>query len=174
MNQALKQITQGAFCFALQLVKQSADAQDVVQEAAVAIAHPNAPFISSPEFKAWFYRVARNKALDRLRQIKRQSCDEYDEQVELSGDTMQLSMTENGPESSLQQSRLKGQVAKAMEQLSPMQKEVVLLKDFHQFSYQDIAKVLDMPSGSVMSVLHRGRLTLRDLLQQQWKEHNER
>ena len=174
MNQALKQLTQSAFCFALQLVKQTADAEDVLQEsAAVAIAHPNAPRANSPQFKAWFYRVVRNKALDRLRQIKRQSCDEYDEQVDSVSDISQPSTSAYSPENNLQQARLKEQLTQALAGLPTLQREVVLLKDFHQFSYQDIANVLDIPLGSVMSALHRGRLALRDLLQQQWEEHNE-
>ena len=44
------------------------------------------------------------------------------------------------------------------------QREIVLLKDFHGFNYSEIAEILDIPKGSVMSRLHRARLALRMLL----------
>jgi len=48
--------------------------------------------------------------------------------------------------------------------LSLEQREIILLKDFHGFAYGDIAEILDIPKGTVMSRLHRARMALREVL----------
>lgn len=68
MDNVLVSLTQDAFKLALQLLQEPADAHDVLQDAAtVAIAHKHAPNHQSNDFKPWFFRVVRNKAIDRLR-----------------------------------------------------------------------------------------------------------
>ena len=158
MDSVLAESTQGAFKLAMQLLQQPADAHDVLQDAAaIAISHPGAPRARSTEFKPWFYRVVRNKAIDRLRELKRK---DHEELVEGAVPAQER----HGPEAVLQQSQLQQQVQLALARLSMEQREIILLKDFHGFAYGDIALILDIPKGTVMSRLHRARMALRDIL----------
>jgi len=69
VDSVLAELTQGAFKLAMQLLQQPADAHDVLQDAAaIAISHPGAPKARSDEFRPWFFRVVRNKSIDRLRE----------------------------------------------------------------------------------------------------------
>jgi RNA polymerase sigma-70 factor (ECF subfamily) len=158
MDSVLAESTQGAFKLAMQLLQQPADAHDVLQDAAaIAISHPSAPQARSDEFRPWFYKVVRNKSIDRLRELKRKN---HEELLEESVATPER----HGPEATLQQSQLQQQVQLALAKLSLEQREIILLKDFHGFAYGDISEILDIPKGTVMSRLHRARMALREFL----------
>lgn len=159
MNNVLASLTQGAFKLALQLLQEPADAHDVLQDAATAaISHKNVPNHQSNDFKPWFFRVVRNKAIDRLRQKKRQNHEELD-------DNSPLSEASDDPEAGMEILQLQQQLSLSLARLSIKQREIILLKDYHGFSYKDIAEILNIPKGSVMSQLHRSRLELKAILQ---------
>jgi RNA polymerase sigma-70 factor (ECF subfamily) len=168
VDSVLTELAQSAFKLAMQLLQQPADAHDVLQDAAaIAISHPGAPRARSNEFKPWFYKVVRNKAIDRLRELKRKNHDSLDEQSVTT-------LERHGPEAVLQQSQLQQQVQLALTKLSREQREIILLKDFHGFAYGDIAQILDIPKGTVMSRLHRARMALREqLVPYMTREHHE-
>lgn len=158
MDTILVNLTQGAYKLAMQLLQQPADANDVLQDAAaVAISHGSAPAPDSTEFRSWFFRVVRNKAIDKLRQQKRLNHEQLIEDNLLDQDA-------ETPDSMLEKNRLQQQVKSAIAALSLQQREIILLKDYHDFSYADIAHILDIPKGSVMSRLHRARMALKTLL----------
>jgi RNA polymerase sigma-70 factor (ECF subfamily) len=101
--------------------------------------------------------VVRNKSIDILRRHKRLphvEHEEYPSQAPRSSE----------PDRSLQQLQLKETIEQALEQLNMQQKEIILLRDYHNFSYADIAKILSIAKGSVMSRLHRARMALREIL----------
>ncbi len=157
MNNVLAKLTQDAFKLAMQLLQEPADAHDVLQDAAaIAIAHKNAPNHQSHDFKPWFFRVVRNKAIDRLRQKKRHNHVEIDDEFD---------DTNSNPEQGLATQQLQQRVHLSLNRLPIKQREILLLKDFHGFSYKDIAAILNIPKGSVMSKLHRARLALKARLQ---------
>jgi RNA polymerase sigma-70 factor (ECF subfamily) len=161
MQDTLAQVTQGAFKLALQILGQNADAQDVLQDSvSIAIVHHSAPKSSSADFKPWFFRVVRNKSIDKLREQKRHQSDVFDDQVDHDCEVKRVP----DPEQAMQTTQLNLKIKAALAVLSQQQRELVLLKDYHQMSYLDIAEVLDIPKGTVMSGLHRARLALRTLL----------
>jgi RNA polymerase sigma-70 factor, ECF subfamily len=161
MQDTLAKVTQGAFKLALQILGQTSDAQDALQDSvSVAIAHRGAPYSSSADFKPWFFRVVRNKSIDKLREKKRHQTEEFDEQVPHVFETNLAT----DPEQAAQTTQLNQTIQAALAVLPEQQRELVLLKDYHQMSYLEIAEVLDIPKGTVMSGLHRARLALKTLL----------
>ena len=159
MNNVLSKLTQDAFKLAMQLLQEPADAHDVLQDAATAaISHKNVPNHQSSDFKPWFFRVVRNKAIDRLRQKKRHNHEDID-------DAFEPDDTSSNPELDLVTQQLQQQVRLSLNSLPIKQREILLLKDFHGFSYKDIAEILSIPKGSVMSQLHRARLALKATIQ---------
>jgi len=160
-DSSLAEVTQGAYKLAVQLLGQREDAEDVLQDAAtIAASHPSAPKFSTKQFRAWFFRVVRNKAIDRIRQRTRQKLDELDE-------SSLHSPAGQDPDARLEQDRLGQQLRSALDELPIDRREIVLLKDYHGFAYGEIAEIMDIPIGSVMSKLHRARLALRELLKDQ-------
>ncbi len=156
-----------AFKLATRIVSQPADAHDVIQDAAtIALSHDSAPNQTSLDFKPWFYRIVRNKAIDKVRadarQQNRQPNQEMQQSVEPCLGLMASSTTE--PQIQLLASEVQTHIDAALMSISLENREIVLLKDYHGFSYEEIASILDIPKGSVMSKLHRARVALRNKL----------
>ena len=152
---------QGAFKLAVQLLGHKADAEDVFQDAiTLSLQHASAPTSNSNEFAPWFYKVVRNKAIDRLRQIKRQTAEEFDEQQVTENITQSADLEQHYLLEEYQQV-----IQQALANLSLEHREIILLRDYHQWSYADITHILDIPAGTVMSHLHRARLALKAEMQ---------
>lgn len=150
---------QDAFKLAVNMLQHPSDAEDVLHEAAhVALTHKSAPDSSNKEFRPWFFKVLRNKAIDRLRVIQREN-----NRLE----TQDYELVENhssSPEQQIISQQLSEKLNKALSSISIEHREIILLKDMHGFSYSDIAQILGIANGSVMSRLHRARLALKDLM----------
>ncbi len=154
-SQELLRYSHKAFIFAKQMLGNVSDAEDLVQTSIVkALSHPNAPS-GGVDLQKWLYRVVRNAAIDKLREQARF-------QEEDSGTTEEA----QSPEKQLEHNQLKKQLATALSLLPMAQREIILLRDYHQTSYHDIAEILVIPQGTVMSRLHRARLALREILLQ--------
>ena len=158
VSEDFDQCRKQAFALAWRLLNNREDALEVVQTSIEkGLNHPGAPALDHEEFKPWLFTVVRNKSIDILRRKKRLphvEHEEYHSQAPRSSE----------PDRSLQQLQLKETIEKALEQLNMQQKEIILLRDYHNFSYADIAKILSIAKGSVMSRLHRARMTLREIL----------
>jgi RNA polymerase sigma-70 factor (ECF subfamily) len=162
LHQQLLNHSQGAFVLALQMLGQHHEAEDVVQTSILKSLEqqsvPDAPL----ELKLWFYRVVRNTALDRLRSQKRRG--EHFSTPELV-DSIPAHIASE-PDQQLEQQQLKLRLEAALAKLTLAHRELIVLRDYHHYSYSEIAQILDMPEGTVMSRLHRARLALRQCLQQ--------
>ena len=156
MKQELARLGNGAHALAIQIMGNRDDAADAVHDAfAVALSRPAAYDHSRGPLKPWFLRVVRNRCIDLLRQ-KRPS----DPAVE------QLADPESSPERAAVERQRDRQLRAALEKLPPERRQIVVLRDYLDLSYAEIAAVLDIAPGTVMSRLHRSRMMLKDLLEQ--------
>jgi RNA polymerase sigma-70 factor, ECF subfamily len=152
----MKAITQGAMHLAFQITGCREEAKDVLQQAVIkSLEHKNAPKPKESGFKAWFYRVVHNQSIDSLRRSNKYQ--DSPEALEVA--TGALTLDESF---SLEQRKQKLHIA--LEKISHEHREIVCLKDFHQCSYDDIAIILSIEKGTVMSRLHRARLALKQQL----------
>jgi RNA polymerase sigma-70 factor (ECF subfamily) len=131
-------------------------AEDATQEAFIR-AWVNLPaFEPNYPLKNWLYRIAINAALDVLRKKPEESLEES--QVTMITDQSQ------GPEAALLEKERIALVRQAMQELPDASRSVLVLREYGDLSYQEIARVLDVPVGTVMSRLNYARNRLRDLL----------
>ncbi len=131
-------------------------AEDATQEAFIR-AWVNLPsFRPSAPLKNWLYRIAINAALDVLRKKPEESLEEN--QVTMITDQGQ------SPETALLEKERILLVRQAMQGLPEASRSVLVLREYGELSYQEIAKVLDVPVGTVMSRLNYARNCLRELL----------
>ena len=107
----------------------------------------------------WLYRIAVNAALDALRKERRLSADELDE--------LPLSDPQPGPEAALVAQERVTLVQQAIISLPPASRAVLVLREYEELSYQEIAAALDIPLGTVMSRLNYARTQLRARLEAQ-------
>ena len=137
------------------------DAEEATQEAFLS-AWKNLPsFRGESSFSTWLYRLTVNACNDLFRKNKASAANVALEDEEAA---LQVPDTAPGPEESLQRKETQQAVQDALQQLSPEHRQVLLLRELQQLSYDEIAAVLDMDLGTVKSRIHRARNQLREIL----------
>jgi RNA polymerase sigma-70 factor (ECF subfamily) len=143
------------------LTRNQAEAEDLVQETFSKALRAFDAFQPGTNFKAWIFRILRNTFLTTRTGIAASRT------VFLEDHPTALDTTPAGPTPEDTLIRLDNQAAlhTALEQLQPPLREALLLCDVEEIKYKDIALILDVPIGTVMSRISRARRTLRQLLQ---------
>lgn len=150
------------FSYALTLSRNRSDAEDLVQEVYVRAIPALERLRSGSNVKSWLFTILRNIWLNQLRQprvavqVPGSDLDQY------VTDTPTVSFKD--PHSLLQSKIDRELVRHAIQQLSLEAREIILLREFEDLSYQEIATILRCPIGTVMSRLGRARSKLRTLL----------
>ncbi len=139
---------------AFSLVGNAADAEDVVQETLVGAFRSMGRFESRSTVKTWLTRILLRQAARHHRRRGRRP----ERPLEAARGTA----GSRGPAPPEAARRL--DVQAALERLSPLHREVVVLREFGGMSYAEMAEALDVPRGTVESRLHRARRELRELL----------
>lgn len=154
----------------LGMVRNQEDARDITQNAFIKAYESLSSFRIESSFYTWLYRIAMNLAIDHCRRGQRRKTSSFDEKIgsnEEDGPIDPLPAPDN-PQKALQRKELQERIFAALEQLPEEHREVVLLREVEGFSYKEIADMLDLPEGTVMSRLFYARkklqITLRDLL----------
>jgi RNA polymerase sigma-70 factor (ECF subfamily) len=150
-----------AYFFALGMVRNSDDAHDLSQEAFVRVYKHLRRFDNNYPFKVWLFHILSNLCKNHLRQRKTR-----ENVVVGSDDEYTLTIPDHrDPAMALDKTELQAQVWKAIEQLPEKFREIIILNHFQEMSYDQIAQVLDIPRGSVMSRLYYARLKLREIIE---------
>ena len=155
MRSELAQLGGGAHALAIQILGNADDAQDAVHDAfETALGRPGAYDARKGPLKPWFLRVVRNRCIDMIRRRRASSSMPVD----------QLESSARTPEEALEASQASSTLEKALESLPAYRREIIVLRDYLDLSYAEIANVLDIAPGTVMSRLHRARLALKEAL----------
>lgn len=153
---------------ALRMTRNPADAEDLVQEAYLRAYRGFGGFTEGTNLKAWMYRILTNAYINRYR-AKQRRPDETDiDDVEDLFLYRRLGSMDTGlgrsAEEELFRALTDDVVKHAVEELPEQYRMAVLLSDVEGFSYKETADILDVPIGTVMSRLHRGRKALQKAL----------
>lgn len=143
------------------------DAGDALQEAFVKAWENLSRFDLRRPFRPWFFQILRNQCRDMLR--SRQSrfrVEALDENLHL-----RPADPERGPERGRQRRAARELLWKALERLTPEQREILVLKELEGFRYGEIAGILDIPEGTVASRLYHARRALKDALDEMGAEY---
>jgi RNA polymerase sigma factor (sigma-70 family) len=149
--------------FARWLVHNQNDAEDLVQETYLKAFRGFGSFQPGTNFRAWMYRILRNTFLSSRSTVERRMTVAMDEE----DDSPALPTTFSTPESLLIERSNNAVVQGAIEQLPVIFREVILLRDVEDASYREIAEILSIPIGTVMSRLARARKIVRESLLKQ-------
>jgi RNA polymerase sigma-70 factor (ECF subfamily) len=146
------------------LTRNQAEAEDLVQETFSKALRAFDNFQPGTNFKAWIFRILRNTFLTTRTGI---ATSRTVEDHPYTLDTIAAGPT---PEDTLIRLDNQATLHAALERLQPQLREALLLCDVEEIKYKDIAVILDVPIGTVMSRISRARRTLRQLLQSQLGE----
>lgn len=154
---------------ALRMTRNPSDAEDLVQETYLKAYRAFGSFQEGTNLKAWLYRILTNTFINSYRARRRRpEQSELDDVEDLYlyrrlGGLEAVSAGRSAEEEVLEHFT-EGEVKAAVESLPEQFRMAVLLADVEGFSYKEIAEILDVPIGTVMSRLHRGRRALQKTL----------
>jgi RNA polymerase sigma-70 factor (ECF subfamily) len=154
---------------ALRMTRNPADAEDLVQETYLKAYRAFNTFQEGTNLKAWLYKILTNTFINSYRSRKRRPEQTELDDVEdlylyrrLGG--LEAATAGRSAEEEVLEHFTEGDVKDAIESLPEQFRMAVLLADVEGFSYKEIAEILDVPIGTVMSRLHRGRKALQKAL----------
>jgi RNA polymerase sigma-70 factor (ECF subfamily) len=150
----------GLYSYALVLTRNRSEAEDLVQETYVRAIAAMGRLRTGSNVKSWLFTILRNIWFNQLRQQRTAKLVAMDDEE----NTMDIAETAKDPYAFYVSNMEHQQVRDAIQQLPVDFREIILLREFEELSYQEIATILDCPAGTVMSRLARARAKLRALL----------
>ena len=151
---------------AYSMMRNEDEAVDLSQEAWVKAWQKLAQFQGDSSFATWLTRIVINLCLDQIRRRKRQRAESIEEMDEESGGVeRQMEPVITNPTERLERGELRQRIDEAMKKLSHEHRTVLVLCEFEEMEYKEIAKVMECSIGTIMSRLFYARRKLASLLQ---------
>jgi RNA polymerase sigma-70 factor (ECF subfamily) len=154
------------YATALRLTRNRADAEDLVQDTFVKAFRFSERYQRGTNLKAWLYTILHNTWRNRRRDASRDSVDVDSERVEEAASLPGGPVALETPERILLRETLDADLQAALDGLPASFREAVWLRDVEEFSYAEIAEMIGVPIGTVMSRISRGRRLLFERLSQ--------
>jgi RNA polymerase sigma-70 factor (ECF subfamily) len=157
------------YAMGLRLTRNERDAEDLVQDAMLRAYKYWDRFESGTNCKAWLFKILSNTFINRYHKGRREGeiAQAIAEETEAETQDIlshEMAQSSRDPEGALGSRLLSDDVVRALASLPGEFRLVVLLSDVEEFSYKEIADIMDCPVGTVMSRLHRGRRLLQRAL----------
>jgi len=159
---------------AFRMTRNSEDAQDLVQETYLKAYRYYDKFEEGTNFKAWLFKILKNSFINNYR--KKQSQPPQSDFAEIE-DALESRVSDQAaqqiksPEEELLKNVLDEDVQRALDGLPYDYRMAILLADLEDFSYKEIAEILEVPLGTVMSRLYRGRKLLESAMLDYARDH---
>lgn len=160
---------QKVFNLAYRLLGEREEAEDLTQEVFINVYRHLSKFRGQSQFSTWIYQVTMNHCRNRLKYLKRRyhhATESLDDPLHTSEGEIDRDLPDEGdvPDDVLYRQQVQWLVQVALGRLREDYREVVVLRDIQDLSYQEMTEVLGLPEGTIKSRLHRARLELRGTL----------
>ena len=153
----------GLYGYAMTLARNPAEAEDLVQETYLRAMGAFERLRPGSNLKSWLFTILRNI---RLNQIRDGHSKPHSVETDGPGSTPEIEDKSSKDPFSICLTKIRqADVRKAIENLPAVYREVIVLREFEQLGYGEIAQILDCPTGTVMSRLNRAREKLKGMLQ---------
>ncbi len=159
------------YSVALGMLKDKEEARDVAQEAFVKVYRYIDHFKGDASFYTWLYRITVNICIDAMRKkgsVRANEAVEFDESVKMDMAEANIgaigSRLGTNPQKAALRAELAQRITDAISQLPEAHREILLLREVEGMSYEDLARTLNVPKGTVMSRLFHARLKMQKIL----------
>ncbi len=149
--------------FVYRFLGDSIESEDVVQETFLRVFRNKHAYKKIAKFSTWIYTIAGNLAKTELRKRKKRNIHSLSE-IGFEDKDYEISDESQSPEKNTNSSMYDEIIQREIQQLSPKFREVVILRDIQELSYEEISKIIDVPLGTVKSRVNRARLRLQEKL----------
>jgi RNA polymerase sigma-70 factor (ECF subfamily) len=148
------------------LISDRERAAEIAQETFLRVFIHRERYRPSGKFSTWLYTIAMNLAKNEIRRrVRQRGVVSLDKLLEATGDSGAFVADPGpGPERLFRRREVQAKVEKAIARLPRKFREVIVLRDVQQLSYEEIGEVLKIPGGTVRSRINRARLALKDIL----------
>jgi len=165
-EQLIEAYQKKVYNLALRMTGNQDDAADLAQEAFIRVFRSISGFKEQSSFSTWVYRITTNVCLDEIRKRKNRKVISIDEEIHMDEGEIkrQVISEEPLPDELAEREELRSIVNAAINSLPEDQRIVLTLRDLNGLSYDEIAKILDCPGGTVKSRINRARQALRNVL----------
>jgi RNA polymerase sigma-70 factor, ECF subfamily len=158
------------FSLLYRMVRDRALAEDLAQETFIKVLNAIGSYNAQFKFSSWIFKIANNAAIDHLRkrELETLSLDGSPHATtpdEMRATTLQLGDRGESPLQELEARELGGAIEQAIARLRPEYRSCILLRHVEGHSYEEIARILDLPLGTVKTYIHRARNELRGYLE---------
>jgi RNA polymerase sigma-70 factor (ECF subfamily) len=157
-----RRVGSSAYDFALQLTGGSETARDIAQEGVLRFFQHLDRFDADRPIEPWLYQIVRNQVRDLSRRNRLRQHESLDAWLEQG--RPEIADPTADPAGTAERHELRQRIWRAMSELSEVHREIIVLRDYHDLTYREIAEVLSIPQGTVMSRLHAARNRLRDII----------
>ena len=146
------------------------EAKDLAQEVFLSVYESIKDLREETRFDAWLTKITLNQCRNRWKHLKRRkyfNSDSLDDPIETEDGSVEKAICDpsGNPETLYEKKAVQEFVQRGLLKLNEEQREVIVLRDLQGFSYEEIARVLGLPEGTVKSKLHRARMELKDVLE---------
>jgi len=157
------------FGVAYRFVGDPEEANDLAQEIFTAAYQNLKSFRGDSKFSTWLFQIATNRGKNRFKYLKRRGffTNKGSSETDDEGDQSHRAWPDQtaNPEELLSGNQIRKAVREAIDELEPDHREIVILRDIEGLSYDEIARILDLPEGTTKSRLHRARMVVKEKLQ---------
>lgn len=152
------------------MVRNRGLAEDLAQETFIKVLNGLGSYNPQYRFSSWIFKIANNAAIDQLRKreldtLSLDGSPHAATPAEMSATALQLGDHHESPLEELEARELGGAIEHAIAKLRPEYRACVLLRHVEGHSYEEIARILDLPLGTVKTYIHRARNELRGYLE---------
>ncbi len=156
------------FSVAYRFVGDPEEANDLAQEIFTAAYQNLKSFRGDSKFSTWLFQIATNRGKNRFKYLKRRGffTNKGSSETDDEGDQSHRALPDQtaNPEELLSGNQIRKAVIEAINELEPDHREIVILRDIEGLSYDEIARILDLPEGTTKSRLHRARMVVKEKL----------
>lgn len=152
--------------YLFRLLRNPDDAHDLAQEVLVKVYQALDRFDPQFRFSTWLFRIAQNSAIDQIRRRRFRLVSLSPETADGEGREWDLPAPERGPYGDLRNRERGDAIQEAIEALPWEYRELILLRHMGELPYEEIARMKEMPLGTVKNKLFRGRQLLKEKLQE--------
>ena len=158
------------FSLLYRMVRDRALAEDLAQETFIKVLNGIKSYNPQFKFSSWIFKIANNAAIDHLRKrdldtLSLDGSPHATTPEEMSATALQLGDLGESPLQEVEARELGSAIERAIAKLRPEYRACILLRHVEGHSYEEIARILDLPLGTVKTYIHRGRNELRVYLE---------
>ncbi len=165
----VRKYQKGIYNYALRMVGHEEEARDLAQDIFVAAYKGLKGFRGESKFSTWLFRIAINQTKNRLKYLRRRHFFDDEQHTSESREARDafatLSDPKDNPEEAFLKKDFNSLIMKGLMELPPEARQIIILRDIEDLSYEELSQIMELNLGTVKSRLHRARHALRKVVE---------